>query len=96
MQQYNYPKLIWMKQNVSFACSNYRSNWQLIDNLFALEWTEPYQNSEKKIRDHWTAMHRIFGESFHLYWVSRILRLEPQENSIVSEFYGPLVLSSIL
>ena len=33
MQQYNYPKLIWMKQNVSFACSNYRSNWQLIDNF---------------------------------------------------------------
>ena len=33
MQQYNYLKLIWMKQNISFACSNYRSNWQLIDNF---------------------------------------------------------------
>ena len=35
-----YPKLIWMKQNVSFACSNYRSNWQLIDN-FCLHLSEP-------------------------------------------------------
>ena len=29
MQQYNYPKLIWMKQNSYFACSNYGSNWHL-------------------------------------------------------------------
>ena len=40
MQQYNYPELIWMKQNVSFACSNCRSNWQLIDN-FCLYLSEP-------------------------------------------------------
>ena len=60
MQQYNCPELIWIKQNVSFACSNYRSNWQLI------EWTEPYRNSEKKNHDHWTAVHRNFSESFHL------------------------------
>ena len=33
MQQYDYPKLIWLKQNISFACSNYWSNWQLIDNF---------------------------------------------------------------
>ena len=33
MQWYNSPKLIWMKQNISFACSNYQSNWQLIDNF---------------------------------------------------------------
>ena len=45
MQRYNYPKLIWMKQNISFACSNYRSNWQL---SYMLERTEPYRNSEKK------------------------------------------------
>ena len=40
MQQYNYPKLIWIKQNVSFACSNYQPNWQLIDN-FCLHLSEP-------------------------------------------------------
>ena len=40
MQWYNYPKLIWMKQNTSFACSIYQSNWQLIDN-FCLHLSEP-------------------------------------------------------
>ena len=40
LQQYNYPKFIWIKQNISFACSNYRSNWQLIDN-FCLHLSEP-------------------------------------------------------
>ena len=40
-----------MKQNVSFACSNYRSNWQLIDNFCLHEWTEPYRNWEKKNRE---------------------------------------------
>ena len=38
MQRYNYPKLIWMKQNISFACSNYRPNWQL---MYTPERTEP-------------------------------------------------------
>ena len=73
MQQYNYPKLIWMKQNVSFACSNYRSNWQLTDN-FCLHLSEPNRSKLRRKkkncelnRDHWTAMHRNFGESLHLY-----------------------------
>ena len=49
MQQYNYPKLIWMKQNVSSACSNYRSNWQLIDN-FCLHLSEPNRIETRKKR----------------------------------------------
>ena len=40
MQQFNYSKFIWIKQNVSFACSNYQSNWQLTDN-FCLHLSEP-------------------------------------------------------
>ena len=49
MQQYNYPKLIWMKQNVSFACSNYRSYWQLIDN-FCLHLSEPNRIETRRKR----------------------------------------------
>ena len=49
MQQYNYPKLIWMKQTVSFACSNYRSNWQLIDN-FCLQLSEPNRIQTRRKR----------------------------------------------
>ena len=72
MQWYKYPELIWMKQNISFGCSNYRSNWQLIDN-FCIHLSEPshIENSEKKNsepnRDHRTTMHHKFGELFHLY-----------------------------
>ena len=40
MQQYKYPKLIWMKQNIIFACSYYQSIWQLTDN-FCLHSSEP-------------------------------------------------------
>ena len=49
IQQFNYPKLIWMKQNVSFACSNYRSNWQLIDN-FCLHLSEPNRIETRRKR----------------------------------------------
>ena len=34
MQRYNYPKLIWIKQTIYFACSNYLANRQLIDNFY--------------------------------------------------------------
>ena len=40
MQWYNYSKLIWLKQNISFACSNYQFNWQLINN-FSLHLSDP-------------------------------------------------------
>ena len=49
MQQYNYPKLIWMKQTVSFACSNYWSNWQLTDN-FCLHLSEPNRIETRRKR----------------------------------------------
>ena len=49
MHQYNYPKLIWMKQNVYFAYSNYRSNWQLIDN-FCLHLSEPNRIETRRKR----------------------------------------------
>ena len=49
LQQYNYPELIWIKQNVSFACSNYRSNWQLIDN-FCLHLSEPNRIETRRKR----------------------------------------------
>ena len=53
--QYNYPKLIWMKQNISFACSNYRSNWQLIDN-FCLHSSEPSRiETQRKRIVNWIA-----------------------------------------
>ena len=38
-----------MKQNVSFACSNYRSNWQLIDN-FCLHLSEPNRIETRRKR----------------------------------------------
>ena len=70
MQQHNYPKLIWMKQNVSFACSYYRPNWQLIDN-FRLHLSEPNRIQTRRKRivncDHWTAIHHNFGESSRFY-----------------------------
>ena len=49
MQQYNYPKLIWIKQNISFSCSNYRSNWQLTDN-FCLHLSEPNRIETRRKR----------------------------------------------
>ena len=49
LQQYNYPELIWIKQTVSFACSNYRSNWQLIDN-FCLHLSEPNRIETRRKR----------------------------------------------
>ena len=49
MQQFNYPKFIWIKKNVSFACSNYRSNWQLTDN-FRLHLSEPNRIETRRKR----------------------------------------------
>ena len=49
MQRYNYPKRIWMKQSISFACSNYRCNWQLTDN-FCLHLSEPSHMETRKKR----------------------------------------------
>ena len=51
MQQYNFSKLTWMKQNVSLACSNYQPNWQLIDN-FCLHLCEPNRIETREKKNH--------------------------------------------
>ena len=70
MQLYNYPKLNWMKQNVSFTCSNYLCICQLIDN-FCLHLSELSRIESQRKRTvnrivTTEAMHCKFSESFHL------------------------------
>ena len=72
MQRYNYPLLIWMKQNISFACSNYQSHWQLLDSFcFHLSELNHIENRRKRIVNQIVTIEKTRGPRYTVNSVNR-------------------------